>query len=626
MRSRTTALALGTLVATTLLAHAEKVQARRLPHPPRKLSPPAFVLDGPALAAAGTVALSASAAAPLAGSAIAALPDGALVIDPDSGDLVRTDRAGAPIARLAIGPTASQLVYDAAAGRAYVASRGGDEIVAIDVGAGLAVAARWPTPTEPYGLALTPDRGLLLVTTVAAQTLVAYDPATGRERWRRPLAPEPRSVAIAPDGASALVTSLTTGAVERIDLAAPTATRTIALGGTGIGASPGLTLGTLVHGNTLGRGQAKNAFAARFVGRDLALVAHQVSEPLQATRFENRGSYGGGSESPIRHHLTFIAAGARAPRTVAARIALHQPKAVAWDPGSDRALVVGYGSDTLLILSDVSRRTVAMARTVGLGSTGCGPEGVAVDDAGVAWVFCAVSRTVVRVEPSGKVDVGAVALAPTNLSPAAHRGFDLFRKGNDHRLSSAGSLACASCHPEGGADGLTWRIEGHELQTPVLAGRIAGTHPYKWDGGDADLTVSLTATMRRLGGAGLPSDDVAALAAYLEALPRPRAAVADRAAVARGQALFASDEVGCANCHGGPTLSDQEQHAFGGDLAKADTPSLVGLARSAPYYHDGSAATLEALVAERAAVHGMAEMTPLTPAQRADLVAFLRSL
>jgi cytochrome c peroxidase len=73
-------------------------------------------------------------------------------------------------------------------------------------------------------------------------------------------------------------------------------------------------------------------------------------------------------------------------------------------------------------------------------------------------------------------------------------------------------------------------------------------------------------------------------------------------------------------------LSDQEQHAFGGDLAKADTPSLVGLARSAPYYHDGSAATLEALVAERAAVHGMAEMTPLTPAQRADLVAFLRSL
>mgnify|MGYP003379278725 FL=1 len=56
------------------------------------------------------------------------------------------------------------------------------------------------------------------------------------------------------------------------------------------------------------------------------------------------------------------------------------------------------------------------------------------------------------------------------------------------------------------------------------------------------------------------------------------------------------------------------------------TSSLVGLARSAPYYHDGSAATLDALLAERAAVHGMAETVSLTAAQRQDLIAYLETL
>ena len=51
-----------------------------------------------------------------------------------------------------------------------------------------------------------------------------------------------------------------------------------------------------------------------------------------------------------------------------------------------------------------------------------------------------------------------------------------------------------------------------------------------------------------------------------------------------------------------------------------------GLARSAPYYHDGSAATLDALLAERAAVHGMAETVSLTAAQRQDLIAYLETL
>jgi cytochrome c peroxidase len=61
-------------------------------------------------------------------------------------------------------------------------------------------------------------------------------------------------------------------------------------------------------------------------------------------------------------------------------------------------------------------------------------------------------------------------------------------------------------------------------------------------------------------------------------------------------------------------------------MDNVDTPSLIGLAASAPYYHDGSAATLEALLADRGLVHGMADASELSDAQIADLVAYLETL
>lgn len=631
MRLRRITAALATMTAAAVLAHADRVAAKRMVVDFQEMAPPAFQLTGRSLGGPTAPAgLDREGVAALAGSAIAAVGDGALVIDADSGDLVRVDATGTPRARLAVGATADQLVYDAIAKRAYVAARGSDEIVAVDVGDKLAVAARWRTPTEPYGVALTPDRATLLVTTVAARTLVALDTTSGAERWRRALAPEPRGVAVSPDGTTAIVTSLTTGSVERVDLARPTRATSISLAP----ASASLVqqtavFGQLVGASEAGRTQAKNAFAVRFVGNHLALVAHQFSTPLQDSRFgENRGSYGGGFEPPIKHEVTFIATGERASRTVTAQIADHQPKAIAWDPRTDRAFIVGYGSDSLTVLAAASQVGVRLDRTVTLGD-GCGPEGIAIGADGSARVFCAVSRKVVRVPMDGDsstAETAATEVAPTRMSKQAHQGFDLFRRGNDGRISSRGAMACSSCHPEGGADGLSWRIETHELQTPLLAGRVLGTHPYKWDGGDRDLAISLTSTMRRLGGGGLSPGETKALAAYLEALPRPRTAPQPDAAVARGKALFDSDEVGCTTCHGGPLYTDNTSHELGGTLAKADTPSLVGLARSAPYYHDGSAATLEALIGERSAVHGMAETASLTASERADLIAYLETL
>jgi cytochrome c peroxidase len=212
------------------------------------------------------------------------------------------------------------------------------------------------------------------------------------------------------------------------------------------------------------------------------------------------------------------------------------------------------------------------------------------------------------------------------MSTLEHRGLELFRTSGDARLSTRGAMACASCHPEGREDGLSWRIEGHVLQTPMLDGRVAGTHPYKWNGGDADLPTSLSSTMRRLGGTGLPADDVKALSAFLEQTPAPRRPTREATQVARGKHLF-DGELGCNNCHDGAKLTDRQKHDVGNEVIKqVDTPSLIGVGESAPYYHDGSAATLTALLRDNGNIHGMADMSKMSDGQIADLVAYLETL
>jgi len=257
-----------------------------------------------------------------------------------------------------------------------------------------------------------------------------------------------------------------------------------------------------------------------------------------------------------------------------------------------------------------------------------------VTERGDVVVWCSFTRSVEHVTfvdqkgtlaSTSKVEAGP-SLVASSFGEKQHKGLVLFASASA-AVSQGGALACQSCHPDGRADGLSWRIEKNELQTPLLTGRMVGTHPFKWDGGDKDLRASLATTMKRLGGFGLQKDETDALAAYLEALPAPRTPTRDVATVARGKKLFDSAELGCRTCHDGANYTDQEKHKFAGStLSEVDTPSLIGIAASAPYFHDGSAATLEALLRDRGAVHGMAETAKLSDQQVTDLTAFLETL
>jgi cytochrome c peroxidase len=254
-----------------------------------------------------------------------------------------------------------------------------------------------------------------------------------------------------------------------------------------------------------------------------------------------------------------------------------------------------------------------------------GPAGLAVDEPRgrlVVWSQRAHVATVL--DTTGRDLPRKVALVDrSRLSPEIAAGRALFAATADPRIANDGR-ACESCHPDGRQDALVWSTPQGPRQTPMLAGRIAGTAPYGWSGDAKDLRAHLKRTVERLHGAGLPDDARDQLIAYVESLVPPAPPAEDAKLVAEGEALFHSSAEACAVCHGDDGRHpDGLTHDVGGDQ-QVDTPSLASLAGTAPYYHDGRFATLrDLLVATRGHMGGRRK---LTRRELDALEAFLRSL
>lgn len=586
------------------------------------------------------------------GGTIAVDAHGVLVLDRDSGKLVRTNENGDQLATLTFGSWAGELVRDGNSEFAYVADRTANRVVRIRAGEQLEVVDR-ATVTEPHGLALSPDGKTLYVTSVADHELVALDTETMHPRWRLELAAEPRGVAVSASGKQAIVGFLTTGALASVELGTNPNVSYISLDPAQRVADPfsGMdplaiaaqvpTTGTPSIADTkdIGLRFARNTYSVGFIGDDIAIAPHQLSAPhLPSGGGEDVGTYGGGGgfTAPITHRLAMVdSEDSFAPKTAFAQLGLHQPRALAYDAGTDTLYLAGYGNDQIMAVADASQATIHMSWSTVVTSSGssCGPDGLAISGDSL-FVHCELDRNVVRFDLTTVQSLAmptlahvGQSLAPSTRSEAAQRGAELFRRGEDPRVSVGGFMACGSCHTEGRTDGLSWRIEGHNLQTPLLAGRVAGSHPFKWDGKDKDLPTSLTNTVGRLGGSGLSPQEVQDLQAFLESLPQPVApSAADADSIARGKTLFESEETACSACHTGPALADGVQHDLATNIGNVDTPSLIGLAHTAPYYHDGSARTLRALLTDKGSIHDMGQTAHLSDAEIGDLIAYLETL
>ena len=600
------------------------------------------------------------------GGTIIADQHGLLVAERNAGKVVRSDFDGNPVARLEMAQGLGELVHDGA-GLVFVADRGADRVVRLSpgdaTGKGLAESGS-VSITEPHGLALTPDGQTLLVTSVADQQLLAVDTDSLKVRWQITLEAEPRGVAVSKDGRRAVVGFLASGALAVVDvetagehvtwqsldprdhIAIDEGDPTFEEEFREVTSEIREARSRFQVPSDTGRRKARNVYAVGFIGHDLAVAPHQLATPQMKMRpqQEFEDSYGGGVEAmpPLVHRLaTLSGAGTPTQRVAFNGVPVHQPRALAYQAAGDVLFLGGYGDDRVVAVHDASQQAPYVRWSLDASpGDACGVDGIAVQGEKI-FIHCELSRRVLRLDTSAvaigvsglevREDAWAMGpqLAASLRSELVEHGAELFRRGRDFRLSDNGVLACASCHPEGRADGLTWRLGKSILQTPMLAGRMVGTGPYKWDGQDESLDDSFHHTIGRLGGFpdSLSKRDFEGLLAYVSSMSDPRApSTEEPEAVARGEALFSNDALACDTCHSGGKYTDGEQYPLYGRMVSNDTPSLVGLAHTAPYYHDGSAEDLRALLKDKGNVHEMADLTSLSESDIADLTAYLRTL
>lgn len=188
-------------------------------------------------------------------------------------------------------------------------------------------------------------------------------------------------------------------------------------------------------------------------------------------------------------------------------------------------------------------------------------------------------------------------------------------------------IACASCHPEAREDGHAWTFFSTPMRTQTLAGDVMATAPFHWKGTLTSLDALLGDTFVTRMGREMPdAPTVKALSGWLAKIPEPRSTRPDATLVARGEALFHQGDVGCAGCHSGQSLTNNQTLDVGTGGA-FQVPSLRGVAGRGPWMHDGCAATLrERFTRPECGGKAHGNLSGLAPADVDALLAYLKTL
>ncbi|MDH4450048.1 MAG: Ig-like domain-containing protein [Rhodoferax sp.] len=251
-------------------------------------------------------------------------------------------------------------------------------------------------------------------------------------------------------------------------------------------------------------------------------------------------------------------------------------------------------------------------------------------------------------------------VAKETLSPEVLAGKKVFYNAAASSMSLNSYMSCASCHSDGAQDGMTWNFTGRgqgNRSTTTLLGRSGMGHGnVHWTANFDEIQDFENDIRQFFGGTGFlaqadwdapetqkplgankkagKSTQLDNLAAYVESLNmHPRSPERNDDGSLTASALLGRNvfnDKNCASCHSGATKQDNGLHKFAAHKSKnpgdeafqkgVDTPSLIGVWATAPYFHDGRASTLEDVFKE-----GHGDVT-LSAEEALNLANYLRSL
>jgi len=564
---------------------------------------------------------------------------------------------------IAVGRRPLALTVDAL-GWPWVVCRDSDEIRVLSASGSTVRTIPLPRGSRPVSVAMTKDGKTAYVAEYGAGRLRRFDTATFADTGALAVGPTPRSLALTPDGTRLLVSRFISDDV----------------GGTIWSVSTQSWSPSGVVAMALPKDDApnvENGTSARGIPNYVVGMAltPDGKKGWYAAKKDNifRGKFRDGQNFDHANMVrtlvgTFDALAVTEDLTARKDVDnTSQPSSVLASPYGGHVFATFQGNNRVVALD----AGVAAASVVAQSDVGRAPQGLALDiTTGRLFVQNFLDRnvTVLSADALMKKGTGGLPLVQTlstvateTLSALVLQGKRVFYNAADPRMSLEGYLSCALCHLDAGHDGRTWdftqRGEGLRNNVPlkghggVAQGRVHWTgnfdeiQDFEHDirsafSGSGFMATTDFNTGTRNQPLGSPkagvSSELDALAAYLaaesETDPSPfrTSAGALTTQAQSGKLIFQRQK--CAVCHSGNAFSDSPARLLhdvgtlkpssgqrlGAALLGIDTPTLKALWDTAPYLHDGSAATLQDVLSNPVHAAGT-----LTATEKNDLAAYL---
>jgi DNA-binding beta-propeller fold protein YncE len=549
------------------------------------------------------------------------------IIDVDDAVILRELRAqGSP----------AGLAWSRHGRRLYVTEHVAGSIAEFDPASGVLIR-RLRLGGWPLGVSRVPKSDALIVADAALASITPIDLDTFRAGSRRTVQREPFAVAVTPDGSMAVVSNhlpggrstdprqaaavslveLATGASADVQLPAGSSNlRDLVVDRTGQFAFVSHTLGrTNLPTSQIERGWINTNAVSIVDVQGHALAGTFLLDDL----LEGAANPWGLAIAPDGGTLWVAISGT------------HEVAAV--DVRGMLALLESNPTAGTEDLAALSRQGLITRLTL----PGNGPRGLDVSpDGSTLAVAMYFSGSVVLIDTSS-MKVRSVVQLPGDAEPTIERrGERIF---HDATYTKQGWLSCATCHTAGRADGMNWDLLNDGLGNPKNAKSLVWsdrTPPVMSRGVRASMEVASAAGFRHISFQQIDPEDLEAVQAYLRSLEPASSPYLEpdgslSPAATRGKTLFESARLRCTDCHAAPLYTNLKSFNVGtrGPLDRVDgfdTPTLAELWRTAPYLHDGSAATLREVLVEKNPddKHGVA--TGLSDAEIEDLIAYLLSL